>query len=269
MRWICPGGGGWWESPGHHGQKPSPGEPDGQQEVYLPALLRGRQHGGWPPQHIRHVLHDPEADRGRLLRLLRQIPTQTLGHRHQQCVQVTGDIQAAGIHILHSKQNLCPDYGSGQEKLWKKLVECQAYNDRVVELLSRLGNHVKIIFRLSCVQTLQENRASRLNDYFRLFNIELNKEYWLADSRDEMTSERDIESSYYLYERSGLLYGQFYDGNWQFGVKLQLNNSLRFEVLASRFSFRIFLHAMESSFVWKVRNIKKNCPIINMFIRPG
>lgn len=31
-------------------------------------------------------------------------------------------------------------------------------------------------------------------------------------------SERDVESSYYLYEKSGLVYGQF-DGNWHFGVK--------------------------------------------------
>ena len=47
-----------------------------------------------------------------------------------------------------SKQSMCPDYGgNAEEKLWKKLVECQAYNDRVTELLSRLGNHIKIIFR--------------------------------------------------------------------------------------------------------------------------
>ena len=31
-------------------------------------------------------------------------------------------------------------------------------------------------------------------------------------------SERDVESSYYLYEKSGLVYGH-YDGNWHFGVK--------------------------------------------------
>ena len=42
---------------------------------------------------------------------------------------------------------MCPDYGTDQEKLWKKLVEFQAYNDRVLELLARLGNHIKIIFR--------------------------------------------------------------------------------------------------------------------------
>ena len=39
------------------------------------------------------------------------------------------------------------NYGTDQEKLWKKLVEFQAYNDRVMELLARLGNHIKIIFR--------------------------------------------------------------------------------------------------------------------------
>ena len=52
------------------------------------------------------------------------------------------------INNVYSKHNnLSPDYGSGQEKLWKKLVEHQAYSDRVMELLTRLGNHVKIIFR--------------------------------------------------------------------------------------------------------------------------
>ena len=51
------------------------------------------------------------------------------------------------INNVYSKHNLSPDYGSGQEKLWKKLVEHQAYNDRVMELLTRLGNHVKILFR--------------------------------------------------------------------------------------------------------------------------
>ena len=43
---------------------------------------------------------------------------------------------------------MCPDYGgNAEEKLWKKLVEFQAYSDRVMELISRLGNHIKIIFR--------------------------------------------------------------------------------------------------------------------------
>ena len=51
------------------------------------------------------------------------------------------------IGLSFSKQNKCPDYGTDQEKLWKKLVEFQAYNDRVLELLARLGNHIKIIFR--------------------------------------------------------------------------------------------------------------------------
>merc|ERR1719270_3046810 len=95
------------------------------------------------------------------------------------------------------------NYGTDQEKLWKKLVEFQAYNDRVMELLARLGNHIKIIFRLSCVPTIRENPASRLNDYFR----------------DELTSERDIESTYYLYERAAMLYGHYSDGSWQFGLK--------------------------------------------------
>ena len=49
---------------------------------------------------------------------------------------------------IFSKQNMNPtNYGTDQEKLWKKLVEFQAYNDRVMELLARLGNHIKIIFR--------------------------------------------------------------------------------------------------------------------------
>ena len=83
-----------------------------------------------------------------------------------------------------SQTSPSPDYGRGQEKLWRKLVEqqvrqppdkarlvdniwWQAYSDRVVELLTRLGNHVRILFRLSCVPSVQENPASRLNDYFR------------------------------------------------------------------------------------------------------
>ena len=49
---------------------------------------------------------------------------------------------------IFSKHNMNPtNYGTDQEKLWKKLVEFQAYNDRVMELLARLGNHIKIIFR--------------------------------------------------------------------------------------------------------------------------
>ena len=43
----------------------------------------------------------------------------------------------------------------------------QAYNDRVFELLTRLGQHVRILFRVSCVPSVKENPASRLNDYFR------------------------------------------------------------------------------------------------------
>ena len=57
---------------------------------------------------------------------------------------------------------------------------------------------------MSCVPTLKENPASRLNDYFR----------------DELTSERDLESTYYLYQNSGLLFGHYTDGTWQFGLKV-------------------------------------------------
>ena len=74
----------------------------------------------------------------------------------------------------------------------------------MLDLLTRLGNHVKILFRLSCVPSVKENPASRLNDYFR----------------DELTSEKDPDSCYYLYERSALLYGLFTEGSWQFGLKV-------------------------------------------------
>ena len=60
------------------------------------------------------------------------------------------------------------------------------------------------ITRLSCVPSLKENPASRLNDYFR----------------DELASERDLESTYYLYQNSGLLFGHYTDGSWQFGLKV-------------------------------------------------
>ena len=39
--------------------------------------------------------------------------------------------------------------------------------------------------------------------------------------RDELTSERDIESTYYLYERGGLLFGHYTDGSWHFGLKVR------------------------------------------------
>ena len=57
--------------------------------------------------------------------------------------------------------------GSGQDRLWRRLVEFQAYTDRVLDLLTRLGHHARILFRLSCVPSVKEDPASRLNDYFR------------------------------------------------------------------------------------------------------
>ena len=38
--------------------------------------------------------------------------------------------------------------------------------------------------------------------------------------RDELTSERDIDSTYYLYEKGGMLYGHYEEGTWQFGLKV-------------------------------------------------
>ena len=124
------------------------------------------------------------------------------------------------INSVYSPETKPPDQGRGQERLWRRLVEyqvlckfafatshkyhLQAYNDRVLELLTRLGNHVRILFRLSCVPSVKENPASRLNDYFR----------------DELSSEKDPDSCYYLYERSALLYGLFTEGSWQFGLKV-------------------------------------------------
>ena len=55
------------------------------------------------------------------------------------------------------------------------------------------------------VPSVKENPASRLNDYFR----------------DELSSEKDPDSCYYLYERSALLYGLFIEGSWQFGLKVK------------------------------------------------
>ena len=124
------------------------------------------------------------------------------------------------INSVYSPETKPPDQGRGQERLWRRLVEyqvlckfafasshkyhLQAYNDRVLELLTRLGNHVRILFRLSCVPSVKENPASRLNDYFR----------------DELSSEKDPDSCYYLYERSAMLYGLFTEGSWQFGLKV-------------------------------------------------
>ena len=122
------------------------------------------------------------------------------------------------INSVYSPETKPPDQGRGQERLWRRLVEyqvlynfiqmswliTQAYNDRVLELLTRLGNHVRILFRLSCVPSVKENPASRLNDYFR----------------DELSSEKDPDSCYYLYEKSAMLYGLFIEGSWQFGLKV-------------------------------------------------
>ena len=76
----------------------------------------------------------------------------------------------------------------------------------MLELLTRLGNHVRIMFRVSCVPSVQENPASRLNDYFR----------------DELTSGKDPDSCYYLYEKEGMVYGLYQDGSWQFGMKVKI-----------------------------------------------
>ena len=108
------------------------------------------------------------------------------------------------INSVYSSDTRCPDQGRGQERLWRRLVEYQAYSDRAMDLLSRLGNHVKILFRLSCVPSVKENPTSRLNDYFR----------------DELTSEKSPGSCYYLYERRAMLYGLYTDGSWHFGVKV-------------------------------------------------
>ena len=58
------------EGPSDHWQEPPPGEPPGQQEVHLPPLQRGLQHGGGPAQYVGHVLHHPEDHGGRCLCLL-------------------------------------------------------------------------------------------------------------------------------------------------------------------------------------------------------
>ena len=75
----------------------------------------------------------------------------------------------------------------------------------MLELLTRLGNHVRIMFRVSCVPSVEENPASRLNDYFR----------------DELTSDKDPDSCYYLYQKEGMVYGLYQDGSWQFGMKVK------------------------------------------------
>ena len=43
--------------------------------------------------------------------------------------------------------------------------------------------------------------------------------------RDELTSERDIDSTYYLYEKGGMLYGHCKEGTWCFGLKDQSRNN--------------------------------------------
>ena len=43
---------------------------------------------------------------------------------------------------------------------------------------------------------------------------------WAAVCRDELTSERDIESTYYLYEKGGMLFGHYTEGTWYFGLKV-------------------------------------------------
>ena len=91
----------------------------------------------------------------------------------------------------------------------------QAYHDRVLELLTRLGNHVRIMFRVSCVPSVEENPASRLNDYFR----------------DELTSDKDPDSCYYLYQKEGMVYGLYQDGSWQFGMKVK--TTVNFSFLSS------------------------------------
>ena len=66
---------------------------------------------------------------------------------------------------------------------------------------------------------MKENPASRLNDYFR----------------DELSSEKDPDSCYYLYERSALLYGLFIEGSWQFGLKVksEMNVAPRYALLSA------------------------------------
>jgi hypothetical protein len=123
------------------------------------------------------------------------------------------------VNSVYSRETARPDAGRGQERLWRNLVETQAYNDRVLELLTRLGNHVRILFRLSCVPSVKENPTSRLNDYFR----------------DELTSDKDPDSCYYIYEKSGMLYGLYSDGSWQFGLKVWLaKNMMTGDLLSSK-----------------------------------
>jgi len=116
------------------------------------------------------------------------------------------------ISNVYCPDSSCPDYGKGADKLWRTLVEHQAYCDRVVELLTELGNHVRLLFRLSSVPTLSSKQPNRLEDYIR----------------DEMKS---TELLYYLYERSCILYGFFKEGQWQFGVKDEgKRNGVRLEL---------------------------------------
>ena len=101
--------------------------------------------------------------------------------------------------------------------------------------------------RLSCAPTLKENPASRLNDYFRLIKDStyqsLNPISDELFTRDELTSERDVESSYYLYERSGMLWGQYTEGTWHFGLKVP-DRKYHIVVLTVTF-FRTYLAQME------------------------
>lgn len=39
--------------------------------------------------------------------------------------------------------------------------------------------------------------------------------------RDELLSDKDPDSCYYLYEKTGMLYGLYSEGCWQFGVKVR------------------------------------------------
>ncbi len=111
------------------------------------------------------------------------------------------------------------DLESSDETCWRRSIENQAYCDRVLDLLTRLGNNAEIIIRVAPTTQFfallshedsdkKHPSQARLDNYFR----------------DEIMNSKGRIRHYY-YEKEALVYGFYEEGQWQFGLKDRSKNN--------------------------------------------
>lgn len=106
-----------------------------------------------------------------------------------------------------------------EESSWRRVVENNAYCDRVVDLLMELGNNVHVVVRVSPVTA-----------FFRLVQNDMEEKKHSAQQRlDNYFREEILECGgtirHYYYEREAIVYGFHENGEWKFGIKDRSKNN--------------------------------------------